>query len=250
MTKDLDKKTLTRLYVREQKTLYGIAKIFGCSTGKVYSRCKKYGINLRLSRASQLKGLNKEVLKKLYITERKPTTQIAKMFSCSPGTIWNRCRQYGIKLRPSSVKKITITKSALQKVYVKERIPVKEVEKRFSCSHTTIFQRCMQYGIPFRNKKVEGISHEILQKLYVKERKTIREIANISGCSREVVRKRCKKFDIPLRNPGSVIRDIDEQVLKRLYAKENKTIKEIARIFDCATYTISQRVKQFGLKNL
>jgi len=194
--------------------------------------------------------LDKETLKRLYTKEGKSLVAIAKMFGCSPFKVRYRCVKYGIKLRPSPANKIIIKKSVLQKLYVKERKPLNELEEIFSCSITTILERCKEYGIPFRKPRVEGITKALLQKLYVKEGKTVREIAKILGCSREAVREKCKKFGIPLRNPGSEKREIDEATLRRLYTKEKKGINEIARILGCAASTILKRVKQFGLKNL
>jgi len=141
--------------------------------------------------------LNKETLKRLYIKEGKSTYTIAKIFSCSPSTVLNRCREHRISLRP---------------------------------------------------KVIKGLNRAVLHKLYVKEGKTIREVAKILGCSRETVRRRCKQFGIPLRNPGSKKIEIDESALRRLYVKDGKTLTEIAKIFNCAITTISRRIKQFGLK--
>ena len=192
--------------------------------------------------------LNKETLKRLYTKEGKSLVAIAKMFGTTITKVHYRCVKYGIKLRPSSVKKIIIKKSVLQKLYVEEGKPLKEIKERLSCSHTTILKRCKEYGIPLRGPRVEGITKALLQKLYAEEGKTIREIAIILNCSREVVRKRCKKFGIPLRNPGSEKREINEATLRRLYVKEKKSINEIARILGCAASTISKRVNRFGLR--
>ena len=192
-------------------------------------------------------GLNKETLKRLYLKEGKSLATIAKIFGCSVFKVRHRCVKYGIKLRPSPVNKISIKKSVLQKLYVKERKLLNELKGIFSCSITTILARCKEYGIPLRSPRIEGITHEILQKLYVKEGKTVREIAKILGCSREVVRERCKKFGIPLRNPGTEISKIDEATLRRLYVKEKKGVNEIARIIGCSASTILKRVRQFGL---
>ena len=44
-----------------------------------------------------LEGLNKETLERLYIEEGKSTYTIAKLFGCSPMTVWMKCKKHGIK---------------------------------------------------------------------------------------------------------------------------------------------------------
>ena len=194
-------------------------------------------------------GLNKETLEGLYVKEGKSTYEIAKMYGCSITLVRYRCIKYGIKLRPRW-KSIKIKKSVLQKLYVKEGKSLEKIADMLSCSPLTVKARCRQYGIKTRGtKRVKGLTKSRLQKLYVKEGKSIREIAEIVGCSREVVRVRCKKFGIPLRRPGNrKLEEINKTALRKLYVKEGKTVTDIAKVFNCTVSTISQMVKQFGLK--
>ena len=188
--------------------------------------------------------LNKETLKRLYITEQKSLREIANMFGRSYTFAHHRCRKYKVKLRPSRIRIKGLNKPVLRKLRFKEGKSFNKIAEMFSCSHMTVRDRCREYDIAL--KKKDRLSRKVLQQLYVKNGKTIREIAEILGCSREKVRLGCKQFGIPLRNPGSEKREINEATLRRLYAKEKKSINEIARILGCAAGTISKRVKQFG----
>jgi transposase len=134
-------------------------------------------------------------------------------------------------------------------VYVKEGKSSQKIAELFSCSYVTVLSKCKEYGIPIKNKRIQGITKEMLEKLYVKEGKTIREIAKILDCSFETVRIKCKQLGIPLRNPGNEKVEIDEATLKRLYLKEGKNRDEIAKIFGCSSSAIFQWVKRFGLNN-
>jgi transposase len=193
------------------------------------------------------KGLNKETLKKLYIKEEKTTVEIAKMFASSPNTIQNKCREYGIKLRPGGTIIKGLNKSVLQKLYVNESKSIKEIAEMLSCSYSTIRQNCNKYSIELRgHKNIKGLTKVLLKKLYIKEGKTTREIAQIIGCSREIIRRSCKQYGIPLRNPGSKEYDIDELTLRRLYIKEGKRLTEIAKMFGCSVSVISRKIKRFG----
>jgi len=146
------------------------------------------------------KGLDKKMLKRSYVVEQKSLREIAKMFGCSYAFIHYICRKYEIKLRPSSTKIKGLSKSVLQKLYIKEGKSFNKIAEMFSCSPITVRDRCREYSIAL--KKKDRLSRTVLQQLYVKNGKTIREIAKILGCSREKVRLGCKQFGIPLRPVG------------------------------------------------
>ena len=250
MAKELNKKLLQRLYLKEGKSTYTIAKILGYSHSTIQYRCKKYGIKLRPSQKGKLKGLNKETVKRLYLNEELSIHKIAKMLDCSPSSILYRCKKYGIKLRPRIKVIRGLSRSTLHRLYVKEEKSINKIAEKFECSHSLIESRCRQYGIQLRSpKRIKGLTKSLLQKLYAREGKTVREIAKIIGCSREPVRLKCREFGVPLRRPGNrELKEINKEALRELYVKERKTVTEIAKIFDCVVSTISQRVKFFELK--
>ena len=120
MVKEINKKVLRQLYLKEGKSTYTIAKMLGCSHSIIQYKCKKYGIRLRPSQKGKLKGLSREILNRLYVKEQRSIHVIAKMLNCSPSSILYRCKKYGIKLRPRMKKIIGLNKSTLHRLYVKE----------------------------------------------------------------------------------------------------------------------------------
>jgi len=145
MLEGLDRETLKRLYITEQKSLHKIARMFGCSHSAIQYRCKKYGIPLR-PRTKKIKGLNGSTLKRLYVKEHKSLSKIAKMFLCSPITIQNRCKKYGIELR----KPKELNKAMLQKLYIKEGKTIRDIAEILGCSRELVRIRCKQFGIELR----------------------------------------------------------------------------------------------------
>ena len=192
--------------------------------------------------------LDKATLKRLYIKEKKSIRDIAKISRCSPTKVMYRCIKYGIQRRPKNRKKILISKSVLHTLYVKESKSVKEIADILSLGSRIIRNRCREYGIALRGQRIKEITKSLLQELYINEGKTTREIAKKLGCASDVVRRRCHEFGIPLRNPGTEKVQINELILKKLYAKEGKSIAEIAKIFSCSYGVICNRVKLLGLK--
>jgi len=250
MPKEIKKKVLQRLYIKEKKSTYTIAKILGYSHSTIQYQCKKCGIKLRPSQKGKLKGLNKTTVKNLYVKEEKSIHKIANMLNCSPSSILYRCKKYGIKLRPRMKIIKGLNKAILNRLYVKEGKSINKIAKKYACSHSVIESRCRQFGIQLRSpRRVKELTKSMLQKLYVEEGKTVREIARIIGCSREPVRIKCKQYGIPLRRPGNkMLKEINESALRKLYVEEGKAVTEIAKIFGCVVSTISQRIKRFGLK--
>jgi transposase len=145
MKEELNKETLKRLYVVEQKSLREIAKMFGRSYAFVHHRCKKYRMELRLQ-GRRVVGLNKSVLQRLCVREGKSAKKIAEMFSCSPITVRNRCREYDIALK----KKARLSRTVLQQLYVKNGKTIREIAKILGCSREKVRLGCKQFGIPLR----------------------------------------------------------------------------------------------------
>jgi transposase len=113
-----------------------------------------------------LENLNKKTLKRLYITEKNTLDEISKMFDCSRNTIRNRCREYGIKLRPRGKEIVKLKKSVLLRLYVREGKSMNEIAAMFSCSLSTVRKMCKGYGIRIRDpKRIKG-SNKVLRSVY------------------------------------------------------------------------------------
>jgi DNA-binding CsgD family transcriptional regulator len=162
MVKELDKETLKRLYLKEKRSTYDIAQMSGCSSTKVRYRCIKYGIKLRPKTRRRTLHLDKSILKRLYVEEGKSLKEVAETLSCSPGTVRNRCNEYGIQLRTQRMKKIS--QPLLQRLYVKEGKTTREVGNALGCSFELVRKKCHEFGIPVRNRRINKseIEQEIL----------------------------------------------------------------------------------------
>ena len=196
MKKELDKETLTRLYIKEKRSLRAIAKMYSLSYSTVRYRNIKYGIKIRENTGLKKIDLNKSVLKKLYVKEGRSSKEVAEMLSCSPATVLKRCKEYNIPLKCQKVE--GLSKALLQKLYVKEGKTMREIAKIQGCSFEPVRKRCKQFGIPLRNpgsKKVK-IDESTLRRLYVKEGKSIPEIAKAFNCGVSTVSKKVKQFGL------------------------------------------------------
>ncbi len=199
MKQELDKEALTRLYIKEKRSLRAIGKMYGLVNSTVRYRSIKYGIKLRPQPGSRRIDLNKSVLIKLCVKEGRPSKEIAEMLSCSPLTVLKRCKEYGIPLRIKRTE--GLSKALLQKLYVKEGKTIREIAKIQGCSFEPVRKRCKQFGIPLRkpgSKKVK-LDESTLRRLYVKEGKSMAEIAKAFNCVVSTVSKKVKQFGLKKR---------------------------------------------------
>lgn len=192
--------------------------------------------------------LSKETLARLYIKEKTPLRDIAKMAGRSYTFVRHKCMEYGIPLRPKNYKIIVLEKPVLLRLYVQEGKSPRDIAQIYSCTPATVRKRFRQYGIPLTDNTIKGLDEAEVQKLYVEEGKSLKEIANIIGCSHETVRKRCKKHGVKLKPIGSKVMGIDKSTLQRLYMKERRPLSNIADMFSCSTATIRNRCRDYGIK--
>ena len=194
MWQELDKDTLSRLYLKENKSIRAIAKINGCSHSSVARRCRKYGIKLR-SRAEHKKiNIDKSLLQQYYVEERKSVEDIAGILSCNPTTVLRRLNEYKIPVRRN--RREGLTKQLIQKLYLKDGKSTREIGKLLGCSRHPVQQRCRVFAIPLRNPRHTRIKidEETLRRLYIKDGRSIEQIAKKVGCCDRTIIERLKRF--------------------------------------------------------
>lgn len=100
-------------------------------------------------------------------------------------------------------------------------------------------------------KKME-LDLEKIRELYLNKKKTIKEISKIFNVSPASISRRLKKMNVKLRlrkyygwESNKV--DLDLEKVKGLYFCKNKTIKQIAKIFNVGETTIFSRLNKLGV---
>jgi transposase len=115
-----------------------------------------------------------------------------------------------------------LDRNTLKRLYLKEKRSLHEIARMFGCSYFCVHYRSMKYGIKLRPKTADMLS-----------------------CSNATVLKRCREYGIPLK--GQRVEGITKAQLKKLYVKEGKTIRAIAKDIGCSGELIRRRCKQFGI---
>lgn len=101
----LDEQTLKHLYYSDEKSAAEIANQFGCSESTVLDRMERCGVERRSqseAQPNQYPGLDGSTLDELYREDHLSMADIADRFGCSPSTVFERCKEYGIEIRSIS----------------------------------------------------------------------------------------------------------------------------------------------------
>ncbi|MFH1240061.1 MAG: LAGLIDADG family homing endonuclease [Candidatus Diapherotrites archaeon] len=117
---------------------------------------------------------------------------------------------------------LKFTKKQLEKLYIKQKLSLGEIGKKFECTDTNILYWLKKYNIkrrPAYYKKVT-ISKKVLEDLYWNKNISSTEIAKKFGITGRTVRKKLEKFEIPRKS-------VSEALTKKLKAPftENKLEK-------------------------
>ena len=96
MTKELDKKTFTQLYINEGMSLRKIADMYGRSYMFAHHRKTKYGIPKRNTGTKKIE-IDETTLWELYVKEEKSVSEITKVFDCSVGPIYRKIKRGGLE---------------------------------------------------------------------------------------------------------------------------------------------------------
>ena len=141
-------------------------------------------------------------------------------------------------------KKKEIDKQKLYKLYVEDKLSLKDIQKIFNVSKNTLDKRFFEYGIDKRKrtKKIE-ITKDELHDLYINKNMTTLEIANQKGISQRVIRKRLAKYGI--KKPKELFYKKNREILTEKYGIENvsqlKNVKEKKK---------QKSIEKYGVENV
>lgn len=80
-------------------------------------------------------------------------TALAARYGCSPATIANRLRLYGVSLRDARFRPASISGDELRQLYLDQRLPIAIIAKHFGVSVSTIGNLRRRHQIPTRPRR-------------------------------------------------------------------------------------------------
>lgn len=97
--------------------------------------------------------LTREVLEDLYTKQRLSQQAIANRFGCSAHVVSDRCKEYGIVVRPSKLPVEGLTREFIEDLYVGQSLSQAAIAKRLGCSAGCVSRWLRSFGIPTRTNK-------------------------------------------------------------------------------------------------
>jgi len=147
---------------------------------------------------------------------------------------------------------IIINKDDLEELYLKKRLSLDFITKKFGCGERTIFDRLHEYKISIRyDRKRKDITEQKLKDLYFYKKLSIEEISKIFSCSKGTVWAKFRQYNIAARTKSQAnkgkCRIIIPDETKFLYIDKGLAIKDIAKRFNCSSNTILKRLRSYGI---
>ena len=115
--------------------------------------------------------------------------------------VWRQLEATRVARRARGTSGVVLSRSALQRLYIKEELSVAAVARRFEVSTQAVVRNLRSYGLPRRNRHAP-LDRDMLRRLYVDERLGIRAVAARLGVSPDKVRADLARYRIPIRRPG------------------------------------------------
>jgi len=115
--------------------------------------------------------------------------------------VWRQLAAAGVSRRARGISGVVLSRSALERLYIHQQLPVAEVARRFEVSTDAVIRNLRSYGVPRRSRRTP-LDRDTLRRLYIDERLGVRAVAVRLGVSPDKVRAELARFDIPIRQPG------------------------------------------------
>lgn len=151
--------------------------------------------------------------------------------------------------------KIKLDKDKLEYLYIKEKLSISQIAKKFSLSKTPIHRMLHEYMIPVRTSKEASIkvsaTRKQLTNWYLKDKFSMFQIAEKLGCTHSAIVYKFQKFGIKSRGHLGLTKPIKltKDGFEYLYYKRGLSLKKISNIAHCSESGLERRFKTYNLKS-
>ncbi len=195
----LDDNEIKYMYVVERHTMTEIAQKLGVSAPTIRQRLITQGVPLRSKSENLRLPLNEDEIIRLYIEERKSSTEIAQQFGVDRSVILDRLEARGIPRRTSGeTQQLPLDENEIVRQYIEERKSTCEIARQLGTNDVTILKRLKKQGVERRNRSEAIIAYErhdffgdLLEKAYLQGFRygdlTVKKATEGPGCATLVV---------------------------------------------------------------
>lgn len=211
-------------------------------------------------------------LKRKYYDEKASISEIAKSIGVSRSCVCSWFKNLKIPTRNATQAQAIVQNKKLRKyssskiknMYLKKGLSQQKIASVLGLNQATVSKILIKEGVRSRmttrknytpyNKK--DIGREKLKELYLKNNFSTHKIAKLVGVKQITVFRWLKKYGIERRNlsqaqfrfRGKIVKKPTKQELYKLYILEKKGEPHIAKMLKTDTTTISNWLKEYGIK--
>ena len=143
---DIDKDSLTKMYLEKMKSAKEIARILGCGPNTVISKLERMGIVVR-NDCNRKKDIKKKDIRRLYLKDKLSVNEVARKLGCSASVMRERLLDMRIEIRDT---RLELDEDRIIHMYTKLGMPANEIAEAIGCAHNVIRRRLRENGICIR----------------------------------------------------------------------------------------------------
>lgn len=219
----VDGDELHRLFVDEGLSQAQLARRFDAASGTVSRWLAECGLGTPDPRADPAR------LRELYVTQRLTTREVGEVLGMSPNRVTRELALAGIPRRSPHDRRprdarANVTKDALEEMYVRRGLTVRELTEVFGVSDEYLRKRLREVGFAKRpgtfRPKLERDRADLMAaavELYAREGSSMRDVANELDISASTVRDLLHEAGATVRPPGRHPIGSERRVLRDLY---------------------------------
>lgn len=171
-----------------------MAARLGLTEDQTWSRLRRAGIN----RGRTPQSVTDQKVGELYEAGLS-IRAIAAELGIHYRNVWRHLHRAGVERWPRGTGGIVLSRRALERLYLDERLSLAEVARQFEVSPDVVARNLRRYGIARHRPPLERGE---LEELYVHQRLGLRAVAARLGVSEGQVRSGLARHGIAVRQPG------------------------------------------------
>ena len=251
-------KEIIDFYTRRQLTEQQIAGIYGYSVQVVTDLLLSMEVELHGENWKYVEPLIKteiwdheQEIERLYEEERMSSSQLAKIYQCSDGTISNILKARGVKLRGCRRDKVRKHEKEIVKLYTRKRLTTPQIAKIYVCGAKLICDILHEAGVETRDPTLRTpvwADGEEMKVLYDQGMSTV-EIGKEFDCSSATVSTILKSRGVRMRDSHAKHKAWGHaEEITRLNTQEDMSLEELATQFECSPPVIRKILKSQGVE--
>lgn len=202
---------------------------------------------------------NEELLRQLYVEERKTISEMVTELGCSSGIIYFNLARYDIE-RDDEIDMTDIEseipdeypwrdKSLMRELYVDKRLSQIKIADIFSCSNATISEWLQEHGIDTIYPD-ERPSKTKLTNLYVEQEQSGIQLARRFDVDTNTIYAWLDDIDIQRRERKDYVHPVlkDENKLRKMYVDKEMSVVAISNELNSAPSTVHGAFEKFGIE--